>query len=338
MNGSYLVTFNILGTWQMVCSQREEGVSGMSRQVIINADDFGLSPGVNQGIIQAYQAGGITSTSMMVNMPGFDHALSLARSLPDLGIGLHFNLTYGRPVSDPAIVPSLVNPDGAFHQGQCGLIRDFTDITKELDAQWNVLAQASLSPTHLDSHQLLHQNDPIIFQIMAEKAVRENIPLRRSQVRHASPMPAPRMTDTILLDTYGDHEGLQRLLQHLSKLPDGITEIVCHPGYVDGALRKISNWLDIREHELAVFVNQDVPRTIQALGIMPINYKAVMDTTEEPCELPPIQMTSLLKPVEKRRPRHMRQRLLKRQRLAKVHRLSKKRRTLRRSSSTRKRV
>lgn len=310
----------------------------MSKQVIINADDFGLSPGVNEGIIQAYQAGGITSTSMMVNMPGFDHALSLARLLPDLGIGLHFNLTYGRPVSDPALVPSLVKPDGSFHQGQCELIRDFTDIAKELDAQWNVLAQASLSPTHLDSHQLLHQNDPMIFKIMAEKAIRENIPLRRSQVRHVNPgMPAPRMTDTILLDTYGNDECLQRLLQHLSTLPDGITEIVCHPGYVDDALREISNWLDIREHELAVFVSQDVPRTIQALGIVPINYRALMDTSEEPCELPPIQMTSPLKPIEKRRPRHVRQRLLKRQRMAKVRRLSKKRRMLRRSS-TRKRV
>ncbi|WP_405156676.1 carbohydrate deacetylase [Paenibacillus sp. FSL K6-0108] len=311
----------------------------MSKQVIINADDFGLSPGVNQGIIQAYQAGGITSTSMMVNMPGFDHALSLAKSLPDLGIGLHFNLTYGRPVSDPAFVPSLVKPDGSFHQCQCGFIRDVADIAKELDAQWNVLVQAPLSPTHLDSHQLLHQNDPIIFQIMAEKAVRENIPLRRSQVRHASPdMPPPRMTDTILLDTYGDHEGLQRLLLYLYTLQDGITEIVCHPGYVDDALREISNWLDIREHELAVFVNPDVPRTLQALGIVPINYRAVVDTTHKSCELPPIQMTSPLKPVEKKRPRHVRQRLLKQQRLAKIHRLSKKRRTLRRPSSTRKRV
>ncbi|MFE6073776.1 carbohydrate deacetylase [Paenibacillus sp. NPDC057886] len=311
----------------------------MSKQVIINADDFGLSPGVNLGIIQAYQAGGITSTSMMVNMPGFDHALSLAQSLPDLGIGLHFNLTYGRPVTDPAIVPSLVKPDGSFHQGQIGLMRDIADIAKELDAQWNVLVQASLSPTHLDSHQLLHQNDPIIFQIMAEKAVRENTPLRKSQVQHSSlDIPVPWMTDMILLDTYGDHKGLQRLLQHLTKLPDGITEIVCHPGYVDEPLREISNWLDIREHELAVFVDQEVPRTIQVLGIVPINYKALKDIPNEYCELPPVQMTSPLKPVEKRRPRHLRQRLSKRQRMAKVHRLSKKRRTLRRPSSTRKRV
>lgn len=77
----------------------------MNRQVIINADDFGLSPAVNRGIIEAYRAGGITSTSMMVNMPGLADAVHAARSLPGLGVGLHFNLTYGRPLSDPA--PSL---------------------------------------------------------------------------------------------------------------------------------------------------------------------------------------------------------------------------------------
>ncbi|MDN8589202.1 ChbG/HpnK family deacetylase [Paenibacillus sp. 11B] len=311
----------------------------MSRQVIINADDFGLSPGVNQGIIQAYQAGGITSTSMMVNMPGLEDALSLARSLPELGVGLHFNLTYGRPVSDPAIVPSLVKPDGSFHQSPIGLKRDIADIAKELDAQWNVFVQASRYPTHLDSHQLLHQNDPIMFQIMAEKAVRENIPLRRSQIQHSPPaMPVPRMTDTILLDTYGDQEGLQRLLLHLSRLPDGITEIVCHPGYVDDALREISSWLDIREHELAVFVDQAIPRTLQALGIVPINYKALKDIPDERCILPPIQIESPPKSLEKKGPSPLRQRILKRKRMAKIHRLSQKRRKLRRSSSTRKRV
>lgn len=73
----------------------------MNQQVIINADDFGLSPAVNRGIIEAYRMGGITSTSMMVNMPGFDEAVYLAKLLPGLGVGLHFNLTYGYPVSDP---------------------------------------------------------------------------------------------------------------------------------------------------------------------------------------------------------------------------------------------
>lgn len=313
----------------------------MSRQVIINADDFGLSPAINEGIIRAYHAGGITSTSMMVNMPGFDHAVRSARSLPHFGIGLHFNLTYGRPVSDPASVPSLVRPDGTFHNGMSVFVRDSIDIARELDAQWDRFEGTSLYPAHLDSHHLLHQNDPLIYKIMAEKAIRENIPLRRSQIVHSIPdVPNPRMSDTILLDTYGDNDGLQRLLHHLLSLPEGITEIVCHPGYVDDVLRGISEWTDIREHELSVFVSEEITRTMQVLGIVPISYKAMKDIPNEPCELP--RLPTLTQPIEKEKkillvsPRPHRESKRKR----KTHRLLKKRGTRPRPSAarTRKRV
>ncbi|MFC9708512.1 carbohydrate deacetylase [Paenibacillus sp. NPDC056933] len=310
----------------------------MSRKVIINADDFGLSPGVNQGIIQAYQAGGITSTSMMVNMPGLDHAVSSARLLPDLGIGLHFNLTYGRPVSNPAHVPSLVNPDGTFYKGNNVFVRDITDIAKELEAQWNVFMHTSLSPTHLDSHQLLHQNDPRVYKLMAEKAVRENIPLRRSQIQHLiSDLPAPRMTETILLDTYEGNEGLHRLLHHFSALRPGVTEIVCHPGYVDDVLREISNWLDIREHELEVFVDPEIPRTLRTLGIVPINYKALNDIPDVCSDLSPVQMQPPPRLPPQKKTRSLRQHLSKRRRKVKTYRMSKKRSKLPHPASSRRR-
>lgn len=98
------------------------------KHLIINADDFGLSPGVNQGIAEAYQAGGISSTTVMVNMPGFTDAVRLASLHPGLGVGLHFNLTYGRPVSDPRLIPSLIQADGRFHSigGNCN--RELRDI------------------------------------------------------------------------------------------------------------------------------------------------------------------------------------------------------------------
>ncbi|BFH62996.1 carbohydrate deacetylase [Paenibacillus azoreducens] len=248
----------------------------MSRQVIINADDFGLSPAVNSGIVKAYQAGGITSTSMMVNMPGFGDALRLARLLPGLGVGLHFNLTYGVPVSDPGSVPSLVRPDGSFHDVKSICNRDVADVEKELEAQWQRFVETSLFPTHLDSHHLLHQNDPFIYKVMATKAVKENVPLRRSQIVHPFPdLASPRMTDSILLDTYGDAKAMERLFHYLRSLPEGITEIVCHPGHVDEILRTISEWTDIRERELSVFADQEVVRVIKAFDIIPINFKAL---------------------------------------------------------------
>ncbi|MDR9854205.1 ChbG/HpnK family deacetylase [Paenibacillus sp. VCA1] len=248
----------------------------MSRQVIINADDFGLSPAVNGGIIRAYQAGGITSTSLMVNMPGSEDAVNASRWLQGLGIGLHFNLTYGKPLSNPASIPSLVRPDGVFHDGRTMRFRDAADVKKELDAQWNRMIGTGLIPTHLDSHHLLHQNDPVIYKVMAEKAVIENVPLRKSQIVHPlRGVQLPGMTDAVLLDTYGDSGAKQRLMRYLRSLPEGITEIVCHPGYVDDVLRGISEWTDIRERELSVFTDPDLAYAMQSMGIIPVNYTAL---------------------------------------------------------------
>src|SRR5215831_16051926 len=86
------------------------------RQLVINADDFGLSEGVNRGILAAHAAGSVTSTSLLVNLPAFDHAVAGAREAPRLGVGLHFNVTAGAPVLPAERVRSLCDPrTGDFH-------------------------------------------------------------------------------------------------------------------------------------------------------------------------------------------------------------------------------
>lgn len=84
-------------------------------KLIVNADDFGYSKGVNLGIIEAHRAGVVTSTTTMVNMGGFEHAVQLARETPTLGVGIHLVLTCGAPVSHD--VPSLTDEHGRFHRG-----------------------------------------------------------------------------------------------------------------------------------------------------------------------------------------------------------------------------
>ena len=81
-----------------------------TRRLIINADDFGLSPGVNRGIVEAHASGSVTSTSMLVNLPAFGDAVHYAARSPGLGVGLHFNLTAGAPLSRAEDVPSLCDP------------------------------------------------------------------------------------------------------------------------------------------------------------------------------------------------------------------------------------
>ncbi|HKY50647.1 MAG TPA: ChbG/HpnK family deacetylase, partial [Candidatus Limnocylindria bacterium] len=80
--------------------------------VVVTADDLGLSPAVTRGILEAHRRGVVRSTSLLVTYPGAEEAAALARAEPELEIGLHIDLVGGRPVSDPAAVPSLCDEDG----------------------------------------------------------------------------------------------------------------------------------------------------------------------------------------------------------------------------------
>ena len=82
------------------------------KQLILNADDFGLTPGVNRGIIRAHQEGILTSTTLMATAPAFEDAVALARANPQLGVGCHLVLVGGQAVTPYAEIPSLAAPDG----------------------------------------------------------------------------------------------------------------------------------------------------------------------------------------------------------------------------------
>lgn len=153
------------------------------RHLIVNADDFGLARSVSTGIIDVYQAGQLSSTTLMVNMPGTEEAVEMAAHHPDLRIGLHFNLTEGCPLTDAR---SLVDADGVFfRRGE--LIRrsiqgrmEPAEITRELTAQLDRFAYLGLTPSHLDSHQHVHMA-PTVFRAMAP-VLRERIPALRVMV------------------------------------------------------------------------------------------------------------------------------------------------------------
>ena len=152
----------------------------MFRRLIVNADDFGLARSVSTGIIDAYRAGQLSSTTLMVNMPGTEEAVGLAERHPGLGVGLHFNLTEGRPLTDAR---SLVDTDGEFllrgeliRRSARGHLRP-DEITRELTAQLDRFVSLGLSPTHLDSHQHVHMM-PTIFRAMAP-VLSERIPALR---------------------------------------------------------------------------------------------------------------------------------------------------------------
>jgi len=142
--------------------------------VIINADDFGLTPGVNRGIVSAFREGVLTSTTMMVNMRFFDEAAELAQANPDLPVGIHLTLLWGRPVSDPVAVPSLVDKEGRFPRSLGTLGRRYMvgrlepeHLKVEFRAQIHKFQQAGLRPTHLDTHKHVHCLPGVLSAMLA---------------------------------------------------------------------------------------------------------------------------------------------------------------------------
>ncbi len=143
------------------------------RLAIVVADDFGVSPGVNRGVIEAYEAGVVTTASLLANLPGFEDAVERARARPGLAVGFHLNLTFGRPVSPAEEVRSLVDAEGAFWRFPAWLRRwasgriDPDHVRRECMAQARRIADAGLAMGHGDAHQLLDAL-PVVRRALAE--------------------------------------------------------------------------------------------------------------------------------------------------------------------------
>lgn len=136
----------------------------MAPRLIINADDFGLTPGVNRAVAELHQAGALTSATLMATGPAFDDAVAVTRANPTLGVGCHIVFTDGHPVSPPDAIRSLLGSDGKtfrpslldFTQALLrGIIRE-DEIEREALAQIAKLQSAGIRITHLDAHKHTH--------------------------------------------------------------------------------------------------------------------------------------------------------------------------------------
>ena len=192
----------------------------VSRYLIVNADDFGQSPGVNRGIITAHEHGIVTSASLMVRWPAAAEAAAYAREHPGLSVGLHLDL--GEWVfCDETWEPLYeVVPAG-----------DAAAVAREIARQLATFEHlVGKPPSHIDSHQHCHRDEPV-HGLLVQSASRLGVPLRGYH-------PAIRYCG----DFYGQTDRGQPcpeviapdgLIQILRRLPPGITELACHPGWGD---------------------------------------------------------------------------------------------------------
>lgn len=214
----------------------------MPRQVIVNADDFGLSLNENAVILRAFQAGVISSATVMANMPAFAAACELAQQPLLKGrVGLHFNLTYGRPLSRAILeLPSFCDTAGEFDlnlpRHRLWLSRQQHDaVLKELEAQWQHCLDNGLQPSHLDSHQHVHTIWPI-GEIVARFAARQGVPVRLARNLGHNLSLAKRVFKSLLnrrlhrlAGATADYVCTPMDLRNTRPPADGLLEIVAHP-------------------------------------------------------------------------------------------------------------
>jgi predicted glycoside hydrolase/deacetylase ChbG (UPF0249 family) len=154
-----------------------------SRELIVNADEFGLTEGVNHGIVKVHRQGIVTSTTMVANEHAFEHAIELSKQVPELAIGVHLNVTHGSPVLPEVRVYSLVDDEGLFHRRGRFLQRmvagriDLVQVEDEFRAQIEKVVEAGLRPSHLDSHESIYMY-PAIFKVLAGLAREFSLPVR----------------------------------------------------------------------------------------------------------------------------------------------------------------
>ncbi|MBN1680033.1 MAG: ChbG/HpnK family deacetylase [Anaerolineae bacterium] len=285
------------------------------KRLIVNADDLGRSPGVNHGILEAHRSGIVTSTTIMINLPdapaGLERALAEA---PDLGVGLHLNLTTGQPVSPLNTVTPLVDSAGRFFPiGQWGPLLDTREpgavaeaFRREITAQVDrFIRLAGKPPDHMDAHNHAVYLHPAALHVTLDIAAQYNLPLRNMVfdgtpgdfVRVVQVFIPDRTEDTArqLVETlqgmmvaaaqsiqlparfengfYGQHATLGDLLLILTNLPDdSVTELMCHPGYVDDGLKTNSEYVTQREGELAHLTHAATLECVQSEEIELITF------------------------------------------------------------------
>ncbi len=248
----------------------------MAAYLIVNADDFNLTEGVTRGILEAHWRGIVTSTTVMVNLPGLEQSRSLARQAPRLGVGLHLNLTFGPPVLPAPEVPSLVDDSSRFIHDQTRFeaAGDPAEIRAELAAQVRRFrAVFGRRPSHLDSHHHIHRH-PRVFEVALALAgdlgvaLRAIFPEMATRIRRRGLSSPDRMVGDVGPEAYWSPAKLVALL---AEIPPGVTELMCHPGHADGALF-VSSYCGQREEELRSLCDPTVKAALRTAGVEPISY------------------------------------------------------------------
>ncbi len=279
------------------------------KQLIINADDFGRHKLINSAVEKAFRNGCLRSTTIMAGAKYFDDAVEIAKRNPELGVGIHFTLANGFPVLPVEKIPTLVTPEGYFHENYIEFIKLYVkgqinrdEIQAELAAQLEKVNRAGLKITHFDSHQHLH-HFPGIISIALKLAKAANIPAMRvsgtkifdgsiesfgqivgrlglgslskfaAHSAHTKNILTPDHFSGIVAGEAVTEKFLTKLIKNLK---DGTTEVMLHPGTNNQVLQKFCAWEHDFEAELNAVTSPKILKLLEKENVTAVNFNALL--------------------------------------------------------------
>lgn len=263
------------------------------KQLVVNADDFGFTPDVNEGIVEGHVHGILTATTLMANGDAFDHAVQLARRHPSLDVGCHLVLVGGRSVLTGDALPRSVS------ELLVAIGKRQIRIYDELAAQVRKIRSAEIVPSHLDTHKHTHLAPPVlraVARIAEESGIRwvrrpfdfpmttgapflkratsRALGVVRRQFHRTLARHGCRTTDTFAGFQITGRFRAPELVALIRQLPEGTTELMCHPGRCGEALRQARTRLkESREEELKALIAPETRRALEECGVELVDYR-----------------------------------------------------------------
>lgn len=226
-------------------------------KVLFNADDFGLTKGITDGIIKSHVDGLVGSTTLMMNGLAVEYAVREAKRTPSLKVGIHLVLTWGKPLRSD--VPDLINEDGFFKYRNTFSQWEAPNL-EQIELEWKTQIESflktGLALHHIDSHHHVHGWGPL-KHLVIKLAKEYKVPVRKvdSLLDHQEIL----LSDELFLDFYGTGVNTN-VFERLLELEGNSVEVMCHPGFVDDDLRKNSSYTDLRKKELDILCSLEKPK------------------------------------------------------------------------------
>ncbi|MBR4383972.1 MAG: ChbG/HpnK family deacetylase [Selenomonadaceae bacterium] len=278
------------------------------KNLIVNADDFGRHELINRAVERAFKTGCLRSATLMAGGIAFDDAIAVAKRNSGLGVGIHFTLANGNPILPPKEIPTLVTPEGIFHENYIVFLKRYMagkisldEVRSELAAQLEKILRTGLTLTHVDSHQHLHHVPGIIDIVLDLAASKKIFAMRSSGAKifdgeldslgkfvgrlglsslakfaahkaHKKNFLTPEHFAGIVAGESVDENFMLKLID---KLQDGTTEVMLHPGTDNKILCDFCDWNHDFEAELFAVTSPKVLAALAEKNISAVNFSAL---------------------------------------------------------------